>query len=249
LKGFKYIFFWEWFHRIVGRSIGVIFFTPMIYFFARGYIQPRLRNTLVGMFALGGLQGGIGWWMVKSGLVDKKETKEVDKTPRVSPYRLAVHAGNAYFLYGICLWQTMNVLRRPQEAIITLKNMTQNHLIRKSLSRVVHLFLPITLLTGFFVAGINGGKACNTFPMVGPNYFISRKHLNEDIPLWQNFTENKLIAQVNHRTLATLLTLLMTYKSVRILGMTGISKHSRIAVSLLLAALWGQMCIGVTTIW
>ena len=142
MKGFKYIFFWEWFHRIVGRSIGVIFFTPMIYFFARGYIQPRLRNTLVGMFALGGLQGGIGWWMVKSGLVDKKEPKEVDKTPRVSPYRLAVHAGNAYFLYGICLWQTMNVLRRPQEAVITLKNMTQNHLIRKSLSRVVHLFLP-----------------------------------------------------------------------------------------------------------
>lgn len=104
LTGFKYIFFWEWFHRIIGRSIGVIFFVPMTYFFARGYIQPKLRNTLIGLFALGGIQGGIGWWMVKSGLVDKKKTNEVDKTPRVSPYRLAVHAGNAYLLYGVCLW-------------------------------------------------------------------------------------------------------------------------------------------------
>jgi len=61
--------------------------------------------------------------MVKSGLVDKKETTEVDKTPRVSPYRLSVHAGNAYLLYGVCLWQTMNVLRRPQEAVMNLKNL------------------------------------------------------------------------------------------------------------------------------
>lgn len=56
------------------------------------------------MFALGGLQGAIGWWMVASGLVDKRKNNEVDKSPRVSPYRLTVHAGNAYFLYGICLW-------------------------------------------------------------------------------------------------------------------------------------------------
>ena len=101
---FKYIFFWEWFHRIVGRSIGVIFFGPMVYFMGRGYIMPRLRNTLLSMFALGGLQGAIGWWMVSSGLKDKHKTTEVDKTPRVSPYRLTVHAGNAYLLYAVCLW-------------------------------------------------------------------------------------------------------------------------------------------------
>lgn len=104
VDGFKYIFFWEWFHRIVGRSIGVIFGVPMCYFFARGYIKPRLRNTLIGMFGLGAMQGAIGWWMVKSGLVDKKKTSEVDKAPRVSPYRLTVHAGNAYLLYAVTLW-------------------------------------------------------------------------------------------------------------------------------------------------
>ena len=72
-------------------------------------------------------------------------------------------------------------------------------------------FVPIVLLTGFFVAGISGGQSCNSFPMVVDNYFISRKHLNADIPLWQNFTENKLVAQVNHRSIASLLTLLATY--------------------------------------
>lgn len=97
----------------MGRSIGLIFFGPMAYFFARGYIQPRLRNILIGTLGLGATQGFIGWWMVKSGLVDKKNTKEVDKAPRVSPYRLALHAGTAYFIYSVCFWQSMNCLRRP----------------------------------------------------------------------------------------------------------------------------------------
>ena len=122
LSGFKYIFFWEWFHRVIGRSIGVIFAGPLSYFLIRGYIKTHLRNILFGLFGLGALQGFIGWWMVKSGLIDKKKTTELDKTPRVSPYRLTVHAGNAYFLYGVLLWQTMNLLRRPQEALINMKN-------------------------------------------------------------------------------------------------------------------------------
>ena len=113
VTGFKTIFFWEWFHRIVGRSIGVIFFGPMVYFFARGYIMSRLKYTLMSMFGLGALQGAIGWWMVSSGLKDKKKTTEIDKTPRVSPYRLSVHAGNAYLLYAVCLWQALNCLRLP----------------------------------------------------------------------------------------------------------------------------------------
>jgi len=72
LKGFKYIFYWEWGHRMLGRSIGVTFFVPLVYFWARGYLQQRLKLALGSLFLLGGVQGGIGWWMVKSGLVDKK---------------------------------------------------------------------------------------------------------------------------------------------------------------------------------
>lgn len=115
LSGFKYIFFWEWAHRMLGKSIGFTFFVPLTYFWARGYLQRQLKMTLLALFAFGGLQGAIGWWMVKSGLVDKKTTGEIDKTPRVSPYRLSVHAGFAYTLYAACFWNTLNILRRPQE--------------------------------------------------------------------------------------------------------------------------------------
>ena len=104
LERFKTIYYVEWAHRIVGRSIGVIFFFPMAYFWARGYLKSNLKRTLIGLFLVGGLQGAVGWWMVKSGLVDKAKTKEVDKTPRVSPYRLATHAGFAFTLYSACLW-------------------------------------------------------------------------------------------------------------------------------------------------
>jgi len=184
VHGFKYIFFWEWFHRIVGRSIGVIFGVPLVYFLARGYLQPRLKYTLMSMFVMGGMQGVIGWWMVKSGLVDKRKTTEVDKTPRVSPYRLTVHAGNAYLLYAVCLWQSMNCWRPPQEDFINLKNIAAHNNMRRKLMKFTFGFIPIVLVSGFFVAGISGGTSCNTYPFVGNNWFVSKKHLLADIPLW-----------------------------------------------------------------
>lgn len=156
--------------------------------------MPKLRNTLITMFALGGLQGVIGWWMVKSGLTDKKETTELDKTPRVSPYRLTVHAGNAYLLYAACFWQTMNCVRRPQESFVTLKNISSYNFMRKRLRTITHGLLPLILVSGFFVAGISAGVSCNTYPKVGSDWFYSKKHFVSDIPFWQNMTENKLIA-------------------------------------------------------
>ena len=113
LDGFKRIYFVEWAHRIVARSIGVIFILPFTYFLMRGYIQPKLKKALFGLLAFGALQGVIGWWMVKSGLIDKNKTRELDKTPRVSPYRLMVHGYSAYIIYGTGLWLAMNLLRRP----------------------------------------------------------------------------------------------------------------------------------------
>jgi heme A synthase len=114
--------------------------------------------------------------MVKSGLKDKNETKEIDKTPSVSPYRLAIHAGFAYTLYGFCFWNALNLLRRPQESIITLKNMTDHNKARKILAKFAHSFLPFILLTGFFTAAIRGRVAVNTYPHVGEHWFITWKH-------------------------------------------------------------------------
>ena len=252
LDGFKYIFFWEWAHRVLGRSIGFTFFGPMVYFWARGYLQPRLKATLLSLFVFGGIQGAIGWWMVKSGLVDKKNTKEIDKTPRVSPYRLVTHAGAAYGLYAVCLWQSFNILRRPQEAVINnFEKIAANNAYRTALSRLAYGLLPFVLLTGFFTAGTNAGISCNTFPKVGENWFYGSKHFfnADDVPFWKNFTENKLICQVNHRTLATIMTLLATYSLGSLFKLRFLTPASRVSIWFLLLALWAQLTIGVNVIW
>jgi cytochrome c oxidase assembly protein subunit 15 len=188
--------------------------------------------------------------MVRSGLVDKKNTKEVDKSPRVSPYRLATHAGFAYMLYVMTYWNALNCLRRPPESGVTLSNLATLNKVRSHFHKGSTL-LPLVLLTGFFTAGISGGSACNTFPFVGPDWFISRKHLNNDIPLWKNFTENKLIVQVVHRTLATLM-LLGISLHVFHLGRSSILKSSRatkFGALLLTGLLYGQATIGITSIY
>jgi cytochrome c oxidase assembly protein subunit 15 len=113
VEGFKQIYFVEWAHRIVARSIGVIFMGPLAYFWYRGYLQPRMKRSLGLLLGFGAMQGFVGWWMVKSGLIDKEKTKELDKTPTVSPYRLTFHAYNAYIIYGVTLWMSLHLLRRP----------------------------------------------------------------------------------------------------------------------------------------
>ena len=158
VEGFKRIYFVEWFHRMIGRGIGIIFTGPMVYFWARGYFKYRLKVMTGVLLGLGALQGGIGWWMVKSGLVDKNKTKEIDKTPRVSPYRLSVHAGFAYTIYGIALWQALNLLRRPQEDFINWKNILDHNKMRHKI-RFSGLLLCAVYLTGFLVAGNAAGHS------------------------------------------------------------------------------------------
>ena len=237
---------------MLGRSIGFTFFGPMAYFWARGYLQRPMQIRMAALFAIGGLQGAIGWWMVKSGLIDKNKTKEVDKTPRVSPYRLATHAGLAYSLYAVCLWQAFNLLRRPQEAVVNnFAKVGANTAYRQVLSRLTRGLLPFVLLTGFFTAGTAAGASCNTFPWVGEKWFYTSNHFfdSRDAPLWKNFTENKLVCQVNHRTLASIMTLWATYSCFRLLTVRHLSPAARRSIYFLILALWTQVGIGVSVIW
>ena len=103
LDGFKFIFWWEWAHRLSGRLIGVVFLLPYLFFLARGYLKGSLAAKVFGFFILGGLQGAMGWYMVKSGLVDD---------PRVSQYRLAAHLGLAFILFGLMFWTGLGMLQR-----------------------------------------------------------------------------------------------------------------------------------------
>ena len=122
LKGFKKIFFVEWFHRLCGSSLGVVFGLPFFYFLARGYFTRKMRMRLFGMLGLGGLQGLIGWWMVKSGI---NKIQDYQNTPRVSTYRLMVHNGMAMSLYSALLYHGILMLRKGDKASLIPKSMTE----------------------------------------------------------------------------------------------------------------------------
>ena len=180
-----------------------LLFNPRVSPEAFGGCRSRaLRNSNIASITQGGVQGLIGWWMVKSGLVEKRN--ELDKTPRVSPYRLTVHAGFAYAIYGVLVWYAMTLLRPIQEKIITPDNFLATMKTKRFIHRWAGAYF-VVLISGFFMAGTDSGKACQTFPKLGHDWVLHAKHFNHDIALWKNFSENKIVVHFNHRTAAVLL--------------------------------------------
>lgn len=201
LDEFKFIYFWEWGHRMMGRFIGVAFAVPASYFAIRGMIPASLYPRLGLLFGLGGTQGLIGWWMVKSGLiVDPEQKKEI----RVSPYRLATHLSMAFTTYSLLLWTAMdllNPLKKVQHVAAHLPADVLNRAL--SLRRMAMgswLLVATTVVSGAFVAGNDAGRAFNTFPMMGDQWVPSE--ILEMQPLWRNFFENTALVQFDHRYLA-----------------------------------------------
>jgi cytochrome c oxidase assembly protein subunit 15 len=146
----------------------------------------------------------------------------------------------------------MNVLRKPQEAYVTdLQKLAASNFARSRLHLISKYLLPLVLLTGFFTAGTSAGASCHTYPNVGDNWFFyGRKHLfnSEEHSFWRNFTENKLVCQVNHRTLGLVMALASTILLYSPLRMTILNLPARYAIMSLIALLWGQYALGVTTI-
>ncbi|MEO8135178.1 MAG: COX15/CtaA family protein, partial [Betaproteobacteria bacterium] len=152
LDEFKGIFWWEYFHRLLGRVIGIAFFVPFLWFAVRRQVDRTLSIRLAAIFVLGGLQGAMGWYMVKSGLVDD---------PRVSQYRLTAHLGLAFLIYAAMFRVALDVLFRrtaPPRSPAT------RHLRRAATALVALIFVMV--LTGGLVAGIRAGFAYNTFPLM-----------------------------------------------------------------------------------
>jgi cytochrome c oxidase assembly protein subunit 15 len=183
LEGFKGIFWWEYFHRLLGRVIGLAFALPLAWFVARGVVRGSLAWKLAGIFVLGGLQGAVGWYMVRSGL---------DHDPMVSPVRLAMHLGLAFLIYAAMLWVALGLLR-PAVAGEA----------RPGLRRLASL-LPFLVfgmvVTGALVAGIRAGYAYNTWPLMNGHLVPPEIWVIE--PWWKNFAFNMAMVQFNHRTLA-----------------------------------------------
>jgi heme a synthase len=223
LAGFKRIFWWEYVHRLLGRVIGAAFLLPLAWFAARGRISRALTWKLAGLFALGGLQGAMGWYMVQSGLVDN---------PRVSQYRLAAHLALALAIYAAMLWIALGVLLPrardggPRRLAFTLAALVY-----------------VQAIAGSFVAGIRAGLAYNTFPLmsghlVPPGMFVIE-------PWYLNFFNNIATVQFDHRLVAWILAALVPLFWLRTRQS---APRVRLAASLLLVALALQFALGIATL-
>ena len=182
LSAFKSIFWWEYIHRLWGRLIGVVFFLPFIFFLVTQKIKRRLLSRICFLFFLGGLQGALGWWMVKSGL---------SSDPSVSQYRLATHLGMAFLILGLLIWTILDLVG------------TRDVFVSKAIfyhANTVTVLIFLTVIGGALVAGLKAGLVYNTFPLMGERIIPSDYFSVE--PYWRNIFENVSAVQFNHRILA-----------------------------------------------
>ncbi|KAK6203421.1 cytochrome c oxidase assembly protein COX15 [Scheffersomyces amazonensis] len=222
LEEFKFIYSMEWGHRLVGRGIGLFFILPAIYFWKRGRFSTHITRRVVGLTGLLGLQGFIGWWMVKSGL-DEEQLVNRNSKPTVSQYRLTTHLGAAFLMYLGVLWTAFEILNEnkllklskisPEKFESAISILTSPKIRNIRLMGTGLLVLTfITAMTGGMVAGLDAGLIYNTFPHMGddivPAYgelmspVFARKEDKSDL-WWRNLLENPTTVQLVHRIFAT----------------------------------------------
>jgi cytochrome c oxidase assembly protein subunit 15 len=183
LEGFKTIFWWEYAHRLLGRLAGVVFLLPYLYFLLRKRIDKHLSLKLAGIFVLGALQGAMGWYMVKSGLVDD---------PRVSQFRLTAHLGLALLIFSCQLWIAFELLTGKSGRL-----------------SIIPILVFLIALSGGMVAGIRAGSSYNTFPLMNGQLVPPEMFLLD--PWWRNFGYNMAAVQFVHRGFFWLLLLVIPY--------------------------------------
>jgi cytochrome c oxidase assembly protein subunit 15 len=227
VDAFKSIFWLEFLHRLLGRLIGIAFLLPFLFFLAKGYIRANEWPKYLVMFILGGLQGVLGWYMVKSGLVD---------LPHVSQYRLTAHLVAAFLIYATMFWVAMSLL-------FPADGKQRHRCYGKSLG--VTLITSLTVISGGFVAGLKAGKIYNTFPKMGDQWLPPGGMALE--PFWRNFFDNATTVQFNHRVLAisTLFTIIFFWLNTRKLDLPA---RSRKGVNALLHTALLQVVLGITTL-
>ncbi|MFV3074709.1 COX15/CtaA family protein [Niveispirillum fermenti] len=230
LDEFKQIFFWEWFHRLWGRLIGVVFAVPLVWFAVKGMVTRQMLPRLVGLFLLGGLQGFIGWFMVQSGLSERTD---------VSHYRLALHLGMALFLYALLVQAGLD-LRHPQAR----RHPERAGLVR--LGRVSLALVAVTVIWGAFVAGLDAGLAYNSWPLM--NDAFAPPEIWNLRPVWLNIFENTAMVQFIHRWLAILTAGVTVAYCWRIGQRTDVPAVAKRAALWLMLGIGGQVVLGITTL-
>jgi len=196
LADFKGIFWLEWTHRLWGRLLGLAFAVPLAWFWATGRIDRRLIPRLLLLFALGGLQALVGWFMVASGFLPDATT--------VSPYRLVAHLSLALILYGALIWMGLSLARPPRKppAEAAASGPSSTRLTHLRIWAMLSLVLvSLTVVAGGFVAGTRAGLTYNTFPLMDGRFFPNGYF--GPLPFMRNLAENITAVQFNHRILAT----------------------------------------------
>ena len=228
LDAFKSIFWWEWAHRLLGRVLGVVFFVPFILFAGIGAIRRTEWPRMLLLFALGGLQGFVGWWMVESGL----ETRV-----SVSQYRLAIHLGVALILLVAIFWTALEYLRRPE--------VSARHSTNWQWTAAIAVLVYVQMLLGSLVAGLHAGLIYNTWPSMDGR--IAPEDAMSQSPWWINLFENPGTVQFDHRigaylVVVAVLTLWWNERGTKLEGFARRSGNALLHVTLF------QLVLGVATL-
>ena len=229
LEDFKDIYFWEWLHRFIGRMIGLVFIFPFLYFlFTKQLTKPTIKKAII-LLSLGAFQGFLGWYMVKSGLVDN---------PDVSHFRLAAHLTTAFITFAYTFWVAMDLMFPDKKQIdIKFRNFVR--------WGMAILFLQI--IYGAFVAGLDAGFIHNHWPMMSEGKFMHETVYIEQSPLYKNFIEGKSGVQFVHRMLAyivVIFVLLIWNKAKKM----KLNEHQTKGINAMVIIVFLQFLLGVFTI-
>ncbi|OIQ17268.1 MAG: heme A synthase [Flavobacterium sp. MedPE-SWcel] len=229
LSDYKFIYFWEWFHRFIGRIIGMVFIIPFIYFVIRKKLDKATINKCIVLLFMGGFQGFLGWFMVKSGLIDH---------PDVSHYRLALHLTFAFITFAYTLWVALDLIYPERKAAITPL---------KKIARIAIVILVLQIIYGGFVAGLGAGFIHNHWPLMSDGQLIHDSVLIEKKSLLLNLTEGKSGVQLVHRTMAYVvvgLILFLYFKSKKF----SLTQQQKTGLDALVIIVFIQFTLGVFTL-
>ncbi|MWD27798.1 heme A synthase [Aquicoccus sp. SCR17] len=233
LAEFKSIYWWEWSHRQLGRAIGLVWAIGFLGFLLTRKIPPGWTGRLIIPGALGGVQGAVGWWMVSSGLSGEM----LD----VASYRLAIHLGLAFVIFGFLAWYIF-LLGREERELMQARRGRERKLFALGTGLMHFAFLQILL--GALVAGIDAGRGYTDWPLMAGGFFPPEPFWIE--PLWRNFFENDGLVQFMHRIAGYLLVAFGIFAWVR--SRSSAHESVRFAFNTVLAMLFIQMCLGIVTV-
>ena len=229
LSDYKFIYFWEWVHRFIGRIIGLVFVVPFVYFLIKKKLDKATIQKCIVLLGMGAFQGFLGWFMVKSGLIDN---------PDVSHFRLSLHLIFAFITFAYTLWVALDLIYPNKVAVI---------LPMRKLARITLFFLLIQIIYGGFVAGLNAGLIHNHWPLMSDGQVFHESILLEKNSWFSRFTEGKSGVQFVHRTMAYIvvgLIVFLYFKSKKY----SLSSQQKNGLNTLVFIVFLQFILGIFTL-